>query len=382
MPVDYDFLKNAAPSQSEQNSDAGGKVTVTIRVDADCLLQCDGEFVDVQLVAGKITKVELPLGHHILEFIKPENTEIKLEREVNFPEMGKSYVVLVNEMKAAEEAARKKAEEERLMKEAEVERKRKEAEEKKRKAEEAARKKAEEDRLRKEAEAKAKAEAERKRKEAEAERKRKEEEEEKKRNREKAKEIVVDKLIQNLVGGFENINLFSANDKYKVGKYLITQAEWEIMMNYNPSVEQGPDLPVTNITYYEAVTFVQRVNAIAIPKGVQFEIPKDNWQWLGYQKKFAEAFLKKKDEASDYCWHEGNSGGHLHPVGQKKPSAGIYDACGLVYEWCQTKSSKLFYWGAFNEPYKNIFGGKSSKLKYVDKHYDNVGLRLISREKK
>jgi len=116
--------------------------------------------------------------------------------------------------------------------------------------------------------------------------------------------------------------------------------------------------------------------------GVQFEIPKDNWQWLGYQKKFAEPFLKKKDEASDYCWHEGNSGGHLHPVGQKKTSAGIYDACGLVYEWCQTKSSKLFYWGAFNEPYKNVFGGKSSKLKYVDKHYDNVGLRLISREKK
>ena len=194
MPVDYDFLKNAAPSQSEQNSDAGGKVTVTIRVDADCLLQCDGEFVDVQLVAGNITKVELPLGHHILEFIKPENTDIKLEREVNFPEMGKSYVVLVNEMKAAEEVARKKAEEERLMKEAEVERKRKEAEEKKRKAEEAARKKAEEDRLRKEAEAKAKADAERKKAEedrlrkeaeakakAEAERKRKEAEDQKRK---------------------------------------------------------------------------------------------------------------------------------------------------------------------------------------------------------
>jgi len=192
-------------------------------------------------------------------------------------------------------------------------------------------------------------------------------------------EAVVEELIENLVEGFEHVNVFSKNDKYKVEKYLITQREWEIMMGHNPSWEQGPDLPVTNITYHEAVVFVEKVNLIAARKGVKFEIPIRDWQWLGYQKEFAKAFSSGKDDPSAYCWHAGNSDGHLHPVGQKKPSAGIYDACGLVYEWCQTKSSNWLFWGAFNEPYKNVCTDKSSDTFYVDKRYDNLGLRLISK---
>ena len=100
MPVDYSFLQGAAPSQPEQNSDTGGKVTVTIRVDADCFLQCDGEFVDVQLVAGKIARTELLAGQHLLEFMSVEDINIKVEKVVDFPTAGKSYLVVVNELKA------------------------------------------------------------------------------------------------------------------------------------------------------------------------------------------------------------------------------------------------------------------------------------------
>ena len=100
MPVDYSFLQNAAPSQPEQNSDTGGKVTVTIRVDADCFLQCDGEFVDVQLEAGKVARTELLAGQHLLEFMSVEDINIKVEKVVDFPNAGKSYLLVVNELKA------------------------------------------------------------------------------------------------------------------------------------------------------------------------------------------------------------------------------------------------------------------------------------------
>lgn len=100
MPVDFSFLQNAAPPQEEQKPDTG-LANITIRVDADCFLQCDGEYVDVQLIAGQICKTELPTGQHLLEFLSSENPNIKVEKMVDFPESGKNYLVVVNELKAA-----------------------------------------------------------------------------------------------------------------------------------------------------------------------------------------------------------------------------------------------------------------------------------------
>ena len=106
MPVDFSFLQNAAPAKPEepklpeQKPDTG-LANVTVRVDADCFMQCDGEFVDVPLKAGQVTKTELPTGQHLLEFLSTENPNVKVEKMVDFPESGKNYLVIVNELKAA-----------------------------------------------------------------------------------------------------------------------------------------------------------------------------------------------------------------------------------------------------------------------------------------
>lgn len=103
MPVDFSFLQNAAPEQPkqpEQKPDTG-MANITIRVDADCFLQCDGEFVDIPLKAGQVAKTELPTGQHLLEFISNDNPNIKVEKMVDFPESEKNYLVMVNELKAA-----------------------------------------------------------------------------------------------------------------------------------------------------------------------------------------------------------------------------------------------------------------------------------------
>ena len=84
MPVDFSFLQNAAPAkpeQPEQKPDTG-MANVTVRVDADCFMQCDGEYVDIQLKAGQVTKTELPVGQHLLEFLSTENTNVKVEKNM------------------------------------------------------------------------------------------------------------------------------------------------------------------------------------------------------------------------------------------------------------------------------------------------------------
>lgn len=102
MAVDFSFLENVAPKQPEPEpvAKASVLVNVTIRVDADCFLQCDGEYVDIPLKAGMMAKTQLPVGQHLLEFISQENPNIKVEKVVEWPESDKNYLVMINELKA------------------------------------------------------------------------------------------------------------------------------------------------------------------------------------------------------------------------------------------------------------------------------------------
>ena len=103
MPVDFSFLQNAAPRQQEQPEQKpdSGLTHVTVRVDADCFMQCDGEYLDIPLKAGQVCKTELPTGQHLLEFLSSENPNVKVEKMVDFPESGKNYLVVITELKAA-----------------------------------------------------------------------------------------------------------------------------------------------------------------------------------------------------------------------------------------------------------------------------------------
>jgi|GEM_PF-6219079 len=103
MSVDFSFLQNAAPRQQEQPEQKpdSGLAHVTVRVDADCFMQCDGEYLDIPLKAGQVCKTELPTGQHLLEFLSTENPNVKIEKMVDFPESGKNYLVVITELKAA-----------------------------------------------------------------------------------------------------------------------------------------------------------------------------------------------------------------------------------------------------------------------------------------
>lgn len=102
MAIDFSFLENAVPTTPEPEKKAEtGTASVTIRVDADCFMQCDGEYIDLAFKAGVMAKTQLPIGQHLLEFFHQDNPNIKVEKVVDFPESGRNYLVMVNELKAA-----------------------------------------------------------------------------------------------------------------------------------------------------------------------------------------------------------------------------------------------------------------------------------------
>ena len=186
----FDILGQNVPNE-DKKEESQDMVNLTVRADAECAVFCDGDFL-FTLEAGKLEKTQAPAGQHLLEFKSLEDDNIVVEKEVDFSDVKKNYLVIVRELSAlieqkkAEEAAKKAAKEAAKRKE-EAEAKRKAEAETKRKAEEEAKRKAEEEAKRKaEAEAKHKAEEDARRR-AEEDARRRAEEDAKRRAEEDAK---------------------------------------------------------------------------------------------------------------------------------------------------------------------------------------------------
>ena len=112
----FDFLSSSAPVEEKQKTDnTSNIVNVTVRVDSDAFLLCDGEYLETQLTEGKLEKVQLPAGQHLLQFMSVEYPEIMTEKEVDFPDAGKSYLVIIKELKPLVDAENEK---QRLVEEA------------------------------------------------------------------------------------------------------------------------------------------------------------------------------------------------------------------------------------------------------------------------
>jgi len=130
---------------------------------------------------------------------------------------------------------------------------------------------------------------------------------------------------------------------FLVGKYEVTQSEWESLMGSNPSFFQGealPDgvdsanLPVERVSWDDVVEFTA-LSGLSIPSEAQWEYACRG----GSSAKFAGNGV-----LADMGWYEENSGGRPHAVGTRLPNAfGLYDLHGNLYEWCNDVYLEDFY---------------------------------------
>lgn len=123
-----------------------------------------------------------------------------------------------------------------------------------------------------------------------------------------------------------------------VGKYDVTQKEFQKVMGFNPSAFPGPTRPVDSVSWNDAMSFCEKLTQadfkeMLLPVGYYYTLPtEDEWETL-----VADASL---DDAVTSA--SGDRDGTA-PVGSMKPnSLGLYDMRGNVLQWTLGDDSKAY----------------------------------------
>lgn len=118
---------------------------------------------------------------------------------------------------------------------------------------------------------------------------------------------------------------------FQLGKFEVTQRQWEAVMGSNPSHFRGPQLPVEQVSWDDVQAFFSKLNALG--DGWTYRLPTEaEWEYAAHAGSSREEIAQLQKVA----WYRDNSNGGTHPVGQREDNAwGLFDMHGNVAEWVQ-----------------------------------------------
>ena len=187
-------------------------------------------------------------------------------------------------------------------------------------------------------------------------------------------------------------------DEFWLGKYEVTQAQWQKIMGSNPAnFQDSPVHPVEEVSWDDVQAYLKKLNWQA--GTFAYRLPTEaEWEYAcraGTQT--AYSFGNDAGNLGEYAWYNGNSGDKTHAVGQLKPNPwGLYDMHGNVWEWCQDWYGENYYsnsseknpQGPSSGEYRLLRGGSwHDYASYVrcasrvrsnpDSRYGSFGLRVV-----
>ena len=132
-------------------------------------------------------------------------------------------------------------------------------------------------------------------------------------------------------------------DDFYLGKYEVTQKQWETIMKSNPSgfKKCGPDCPVESVTWNNVQEYIQKLNEVSNAK---YRLPSEaEWEFSARSGGKKETYAGGEN-ADTVAWYGTVNGRTTFKSGGKAANAlGVYDMSGNVWEFVQDWYDGYYY---------------------------------------